>query len=106
MRSLITHYVTVTLFFIVSITYITSPAHSQIVCDEFRLLTTIEGDKLVLSLVTDLPENTVVMVGVAAHQVNGFCISSFHSGTAISSSVLSGMSFPEGTTSGRDTSYS
>ena len=42
-----------------------SAAETQIVCDEFSLVTKVTGSTLDLSVDTDLPDNTVVMVSVS-----------------------------------------
>lgn len=49
---------------ILSITFI-SPVEAQVICNEFNLLAKLKGSTLDLSVDTDLPDNTVVMVSVS-----------------------------------------
>lgn len=42
-----------------------APANAQVTCERFRLLTTVKGEDLKLSVDTDLPDDTVLSVSVS-----------------------------------------
>ena len=65
MKNIMIHHSTIALLIILTVTYIAPPVHAQVVCNKFRLLTNVEGSTLVLSVDTDLPDSTVVMVSVS-----------------------------------------
>ncbi len=65
MKNIMIHHSTIALLIILTVTYIAPTAHAQVVCNKFRLLTSVEGSTLVLSVDTDLPDSTVVMVSVS-----------------------------------------
>ncbi len=53
------------LLLILTITFIAPTADAQIVCNKFKLVTKVTDSILDLSVDTDLPDNTVVMVSVS-----------------------------------------
>ena len=65
MKNIMTHHTKLVLFLIVAVTFITNTADAQVVCNKFKLVTKVTGSALDLSVDTDLPENTVVMVSVS-----------------------------------------
>lgn len=48
-----------------AVTFISNTVDAQVVCDKFNLFTKITGSTLDLSLETDLPDSTVIMVSVS-----------------------------------------
>ena len=66
MTNTITHHIKLTsLLLILAVTFITNTAYAQVVCNKFELVTKVTGSTLDLSVDTDLPDNTVVMVSVS-----------------------------------------
>lgn len=65
MRSMMPYHSINVLLFILTATFFASIADAQVVCNKFKLITKVTGSKLDLSVNTDLPDNTVVMVRVS-----------------------------------------
>ncbi len=59
------HYTKFVFAFIAAFTLAANTAEAQIVCNKFNLVTKVTGSTLELSVDTDLPDNTVVMVSVS-----------------------------------------
>lgn len=65
MKNIMTHHTKLALLLILAVTFITNTVNAQVVCNKFKLVTKVTGSTLDLSLDTDLPDNTVVMVSVS-----------------------------------------
>ena len=66
MTNIMTHHIKLaSLLLILAATFITNAAYAQVVCNKFELVTKVTGSTLDLSVKTDLPDNTVVMVSVS-----------------------------------------
>lgn len=65
MKNIMTHHTKLALLLILAVTFITNTAHAQVICNKFKLVTKVTDSTLDLSLDTDLPNNTVVMVSVS-----------------------------------------
>ena len=59
------HHSKLVLLLILTITSIVSNSDAQVVCNQFKIVTKVMGNTLELSVVTDLPDNTVLMVNVS-----------------------------------------
>ena len=64
-KNIMTHHTKLSFLLILAVTFITNTADAQVVCNKFELVTKVTGSTLELSLDTDLPDNTVVMVSVS-----------------------------------------
>lgn len=65
MENFMKHYTKTVFAFIAAFTLAANTAEAQIVCNKFNLVTKVTGSTLELSVDTDLPDNTVVMVSVS-----------------------------------------
>lgn len=65
MKNIMTHHTKLALLLILTVTFITNTADAQVVCNKFKLVSKVTGSKLDVSVDTDLPDNTVVMVSVS-----------------------------------------
>jgi hypothetical protein len=65
MKNIMIHHSKLALLLILTFTFIASTADAQVVCNKFKLVTKVKGSTLDLSVDTDLPDNTVVMVSVS-----------------------------------------
>jgi len=65
MKNIMTHHTKLALLLILAVTFITNTADAQVVCNKFKLVTKVTGSTLDLSVDTDLPDNTVVIVSVS-----------------------------------------
>ena len=65
MKNVMTRHTKLALLLILAVTFITSNADAQVVCNKFKLVTKVTGSTLDLSLDTDLPDNAVVIVSVS-----------------------------------------
>ncbi len=65
MRSMMSYHSIHVLLLILTATFFASTADAQVICNKFKLITKATGSKLDLSVNTDLPDNTVVMVSVS-----------------------------------------
>ena len=65
MKNIMIHRTKLAFLLILAVTFITSTADAQVVCNKFKLVTKVTGSTLDLSLDTDLPDNAVVMVSVS-----------------------------------------
>ncbi|MDV2503821.1 MAG: hypothetical protein RX318_07690 [bacterium] len=65
MKNIIKRQSILVLLLILIIISIATNSDAQVVCNKFKLVTKVTGDTLELSLDTDLPDNTVVMVRVS-----------------------------------------
>lgn len=65
MKTIMIHLSKFILLLILTITFIAPTADAQVVCNKFKLVTKVTGSTLYLSVDTDLPDNTVVMVSVS-----------------------------------------
>lgn len=65
MKNIMIHHSKLALLLILTVAFIASTADAQVVCNKFKLVTKVKGSTLDLSVDTDLPDNTVVMVSVS-----------------------------------------
>lgn len=65
MKNMMIHHSKLALLLILTVTFIAPTADAQVVCNKFKLVTKVTGSTLDLSVDTDLPDNTVVMVSVS-----------------------------------------
>ena len=65
MKNIMIHHSKLALLLILTVTFIARTADAQVVCNKFKLVTKVKGSTLDLSVDTDLPDNTVVMVSVS-----------------------------------------
>ena len=65
MKNIMIHHSKLALLLILAITFIARTADAQVVCNKFKLVTKVKGSTLDLSVDTELPDNTVVMVSVS-----------------------------------------
>lgn len=65
MKNIMIHHSKLALFLILTVTFIARTADAQVVCNKFKLITKVKGSTLDLSVDTNLPDNTVVMVSVS-----------------------------------------
>lgn len=65
MKNIMIHHSKLALLLILTVTFITGTADAQVVCNKFKLVTKVKGSTLDLSVDTDLPDNTVLMVSVS-----------------------------------------
>ena len=65
MKNIMIHRSKLALLLILTVTFIARSADAQVVCNKFKLVTEIKGSTLDLSVDTDLPDNTVVIVHVS-----------------------------------------
>ena len=65
MKNIMTHHTNLALLLILAVSFITNTADAQVVCNKFKLVSKVTGSKLDVSVDTDLPDNTVVMVSVS-----------------------------------------
>jgi len=65
MKKIMIHHSKLMFFLILTVTFIAPTADAQVVCNIFKLVSKVKGSTLYLSVDTDLPDNTVVMVSVS-----------------------------------------
>jgi len=65
MKNIMIHHSKLAILLILTVTFIARTADAQVVCNKFKLVTKVKGSTLDLSVDTDLPDNTVVMVSVS-----------------------------------------
>lgn len=65
MKNIMIHHSKLALLLILTVTFIARTADAQVVCNKFKLVTKVKGSTLDLSVDTDLPDNTVLMVSVS-----------------------------------------
>lgn len=65
MKNIMIHHSKLALFLILTVTFIACTADAQVICNKFKLVTKVKGSTLDLSVDTDLPDNTVIMVSVS-----------------------------------------
>ncbi len=65
MKNTMKHQSKLALLLIITITFIVTNSEAQVVCNQFKLVTNVTGGTLDLSVDTDLPDNTDIMVSVS-----------------------------------------
>lgn len=65
MKNIMRHKLILALLLFLTTILITTNSNAQVICNKFKLVTNVTGNMLDLSVDTDLPDNTVIMISVS-----------------------------------------